>query len=90
MPNYKLPLVKDVFYTVFEKTKTFVVEAGRIIFAISILLWGLASFGPSEKFSQAEEIITTQYAAQNLDAEDLEYKIASYKLENSTSVFWGG
>ncbi len=83
MPNYKLPLVKDVFYTVFEKTKTFVVEAGRIIFAISILLWGLASFGPSEKFSQAEEIITTQYAAQNLDAEDLEYKIASYKLENS-------
>ena len=38
MPNYKLPLLKNVLITVFEKTKSFVVEAGRIMLAISILL----------------------------------------------------
>jgi ferrous iron transport protein B len=41
MPNYKLPLLKNVVLTVFEKTKSFVLEAGKIILAISILLLGI-------------------------------------------------
>ena len=44
MPNYKFPLLKNVAITVIEKTKTFVLEAGKIILAISIILWVMASF----------------------------------------------
>ena len=47
MPNYKAPSLKNVFYDVFEKTKAFVLDAGKIILAISIILWFLASHGPS-------------------------------------------
>jgi ferrous iron transport protein B len=60
MPNYKIPLLKNVLITVLEKTKSFVVEAGRIILAISILLWFMASFGPGDNFTQAEEIVKNQ------------------------------
>ena len=42
MPDYKLPLLKNVAITIFEKTKAFVLEAGKIILAISILLWVMA------------------------------------------------
>lgn len=83
MPNYKLPLIKNVALTVFEKTKSFVVEAGRIILAISILLWLMASFGPGKNFSEAEAIVKSQPNSQLLSPVELENEIASYKLEHS-------
>lgn len=83
MPNYKLPLLKNVLITVFEKTKSFVVEAGKIILAISILLWVMASFGPGEEFKNAEAIVREQQAVNQLSEEALLTKIASYKLEHS-------
>ncbi|HNU59839.1 MAG TPA: ferrous iron transport protein B, partial [Aquaticitalea sp.] len=45
MPTYKLPLLKNVAYTVLEKTKAFVINAGKIILAVSIILWFLATHG---------------------------------------------
>jgi len=81
MPNYKLPLLKNVGITVWEKTRTFVTEAGKIILAISILLWILASYGPGNDFSNAAEILETQYP--ELSGEVLENKINAYKLEHS-------
>ncbi len=83
MPNYKLPLLKNVGITVWEKTRAFVVEAGRIILAISILLWVMASYGPGENFSNAEDIVKTNAAYENISAAELEIKIASYRLEHS-------
>ena len=81
MPSYKLPLLKNVFITVIEKTKTFILEAGKIILAISIILWVMASYGPGKKFNNAEEIITAKY--NNISDTELEDKIASYQLEHS-------
>ena len=83
MPNYKLPLLKNVAFTVWEKTRSFVVEAGKIILAISILLWFMASFGPGKKFSNAKQIVAHQYSNQVLSDSELENKIASFRLENS-------
>lgn len=57
MPNYKLPLFKNVAYTVLEKTKSFVIGAGKIILAISIVLWFLGSNGISDQFKNAEVIV---------------------------------
>lgn len=83
MPNYKLPLFKNVAITVLEKTKSFVFGAGKIILAISIVLWFLASYGPGENFNNAETIVTEQYANQNLTDTELEQHVDSYKLEHS-------
>jgi len=83
MPNYKLPLLKNVTLTVLEKTKSFVFGAGKIILAISIVLWFLASYGPGDNFNHAETIIKTEYASQRLSEEDINQHIASYKLEHS-------
>ncbi|MCR8667097.1 ferrous iron transport protein B [Aestuariibaculum sp. M13] len=83
MPNYKLPLFKNVGLTVLEKTKSFVFGAGKIILAISIILWFLASYGPGDNFNKAEDIITKEYASQNLSEDELQQHIASFKLEHS-------
>jgi len=83
MPNYKLPLLKNVGITVFEKTKAFVFGAGKIILAISIVLWFLASYGPGDDFNNAEAIVTSQVDSQNLNEEELTQKIDSYKLKHS-------
>ncbi|OZV70729.1 ferrous iron transport protein B [Winogradskyella aurantia] len=83
MPNYKLPLPRNVALTVVEKTKAFVFGAGKIILAISIVLWFLASYGPGEAFNNAETIVTEQYATANLSEAELQQKIASHKLEHS-------
>ena len=81
MPGYKIPLLKNVGITVLEKTKTFVFEAGKIILAISIVLWILASYGPGDAFNNAEDIISNQHT--ELSGVDLDDKIAAYKLEHS-------
>src|SRR5690606_6685481 len=60
MPNYKLPMAKNVALNVVEKTKAFVLGAGKIIMAISIILWVLASYGPGEDFNNAEDIVSSQ------------------------------
>jgi len=83
MPNYKLPLFKNVALTVIEKTKSFIFGAGKIILAISIVLWFLASYGPGDEFNNAEDIVNTEYGLQNLSADELQQKIASHKLEHS-------
>ena len=82
MPNYKLPSIKNVFFEVLEKTKSFVLEAGKIILALSIVLWFLASNGPSS-FDNAEQNTIENVANQNLSVDELQQKIASAKLENS-------
>lgn len=83
MPNYKLPLLKNVVINVVEKTKAFVVGAGKIILSIAIILWFLASNGPNKNFSEAERIITTKTENSGLSQVDLKNRVASYKLENS-------
>ena len=81
MPGYKIPLFKNVAFTVIEKTKTFIFEAGKIILAISIVLWVLASYGPGENFNSAESIVKTNHTA--LNEVELGNEIAAFKLEHS-------
>jgi len=64
MPNYKLPLLKNVAITVGEKTKSFVFGAGKIILAISIVLWFLGSNGLSDNFKQADRVVAEKIAQE--------------------------
>ena len=83
MPNYKLPLFKNVAINVVEKTKAFVFGAGKIILAISVVLWFLASNGPTENFKNAETIIHAKTEKITQSEIEIENEVASYKLENS-------
>ena len=80
MPNYRIPLLKNVVITIVEKTKSFVLEAGKIILAISILLWVMASNGPGATFKNAPEIVAAQAAVTEAN---FEQKLSAYKLEHS-------
>ena len=75
MPSYKIPDWKTVAYTIVEKVKVFLFDAGKIIIAISIVLWFLSSFAPGNKFEQIEK----KWAG----IENAEMQIASEKLEHS-------
>ncbi len=68
MPNYKLPLFKNVAYTVWEKTKSFVFGAGKIILAISIVLWFLGSNGYSDNFKNADTIVAERVQEDGFSA----------------------
>ncbi|GAA0891908.1 ferrous iron transport protein B [Fulvivirga kasyanovii] len=89
LPTYKMPRWKNVGLTMYEKSKTFVFEAGKIILAISIVLWVLASYGPGDKLERAEEIVAQTYSQENLTQEQLENKVESFKLENSYAGIFG-
>ncbi|MGY8987052.1 MAG: ferrous iron transport protein B [Flavobacteriales bacterium] len=75
IPSYKIPDYKTVLYTIVEKVKVFLFDAGKVIIAISIVLWVLSSYAPSGKFEQIEK----DYAS----VENPEYDIQSKKLEAS-------
>jgi ferrous iron transport protein B len=83
MPNYKLPLLKNIGLTVLEKTKAFVYGAGKIILALSIIIWFLGSHGPGRRFADAPAIVTAKPESKSLTESQLNDAITSYQLENS-------
>ena len=81
MPDYKLPVFRNLISSVFQKCKVFVVDAGKVIMVISILLWALASYGPGDRIENAETTISNKYPELNEDA--FQAKVSAYQLENS-------
>ena len=83
LPTYRVPKWSNVGYTIVEKTKAFVFEAGKIILAISVILWVLASYGPGDTLQNAEAIVLEESKNLRLTEEELADRVAAYKLENS-------
>ena len=82
MPNYKLPLFKNVAYTVIEKSKSFVYGAGKIILAISIVLWFLGTNGYSDDFTNAEKLVQNKIATEGFtiyNQEDITKSLVAYE-----------
>ncbi len=83
LPVYKMPRWKNVGITIFEKSKTFVLEAGKVIVAISIILWVLASYGPGDNLEAAGQKAVTEAEAKGLSEKQEQNLIAAYQLESS-------
>lgn len=83
LPVYRMPRWNNVFYTMYEKVKAFVFEAGKVIIAISIILWVLASYGPADKRAQMHEKYKSEEFKNKYTPEDLEKMQAADKLETS-------
>lgn len=83
MPAYKSPRWGNVGIEVFEKVKIFVLDAGKIILAISIILWALASFGPGDDMEKFARKVPVPTAQTEQAMSDYESEVASVKLEHS-------
>ncbi len=80
MPRYLLPSIKNVFFTIWENTKAFIWNAGKIIVAASIILYVLGTNG-GEKYRNTEQFVQSKYP--ELSQTELAPKISSYELEHS-------
>ncbi len=88
-PPYKVPRWKNVGITIIEKVKAFIWEAGKVIIAISIILWALATYGPVESMKAAETNAIADAKISHLTEKQLENKIAANKLEASYAGRFG-
>lgn len=83
LPQYKPPIWKNAFLNVKEKVSTFIMEAGKVILIISVVLWFLASYGPSVAMENATQEATSYIESNNLAEEDADNYMASKKIEAS-------
>jgi len=83
LPTYRSPRWKNVFQTMWSKAKIFVVDAGRVIMIISLILWALSSFGPKEKMHAATLAYEQALAVPGADTAQADYSFANAKLESS-------
>lgn len=83
MPSYKMPRWGNLGISVWEKVRVFVVDAGKIILAISIVLWALATYGPSDNMKKAGIAAKQEAIELNLNKEETSNLINSAKLEHS-------
>ncbi len=85
LPVYRLPQLKTVFLTMFDKVKVFLWDAGKVIVAVSIILWALSSYGPGDAMAKIETKYndTTNIAIKNLSSEEKEILKNSEKLSAS-------
>jgi ferrous iron transport protein B len=82
LPVYRMPRWNNVVHSMYDRAKTFVFEAGKVIIAVSVILWVLASYGPGNRFANVEQKYRQpQYKQATPDS--LKRMIASEKLENS-------
>ena len=87
LPTFKLPRWNHVGLTVYDSVRSFVWEAGRVILAISIVLWVLASYGPGDAMERAETRVRQQSAT--IKSDESEKRVASERLEASYAGQFG-
>jgi ferrous iron transport protein B len=83
LPSYKSPRWGNVGITVWEKVRVFVWDAGKVILAISIILWAMATFGPGDRMEKAAINAENHAKELKLSQNETERFVASAKLENS-------
>lgn len=85
LPVYRSPRWKNVGITMVEKARIFVMDAGRVIIVISLLLWFLSSYGPSAKMHRVDEKYTALKAQAKTEEEKaaVEKQFNAERLQNS-------
>lgn len=89
MPIYRMPRWENIALLIYQKCKAFVVEAGKVIIVISVILWFAASFGPPKKMSEIDQRYTTQIATNPTQKTQLEIAQKTEKLEASYAGVFG-
>lgn len=87
LPVYRSPKWRNVFLTVWEKVTVFVRDAGKIIIAISIILWVAASYGPPGAMKTAEQSVAVYNISKTVESQ--EHALAAAKLKASYAGMFG-
>ena len=89
LPTYRTPRLKNVGQAMVNKARIFVTDAGKIIMVISLVLWGLSTFGPAKRMAT----VTSKYEGligQHPALKDsLETEWSAEKLQNSYAGILG-
>ncbi len=80
LPAYRMPRWNNLGITLWEKVRLFIFEAGKVILAISVILWVLASYGPGDRMAHAAE--NTERAVDMTD-QQYEARLNAVRLSNS-------
>jgi len=83
LPVYRMPRWSNVLYSMYERSKAFVFQAGKVIIAVSVILWVMASYGPGDRFAKIDQRYSQAQYKQTMSADSLSRAISSAKLENS-------
>lgn len=83
LPVYRSPQWRTVGLTIFDKVKSFLIDAGKIILAISVLLWFLSSHAPGNKIQIIEKKYETADMLKKYNDAERKLKISSEQLEVS-------
>jgi ferrous iron transport protein B len=83
LPVYRMPRWKNVGYSMYDRSKAFVLQAGKVIIAVSVILWVLASYGPGDRFEKIDQKYQQPQYTKTIKSDELQRIIASDKLENS-------
>ena len=89
LPIYRSPRWNNVLYTMIEKAKVFVFDAGKVIMVISLLLWVLSSYGPKDVMKETAVKYDALITAQPAQALILEKQKQSELLQNSYAGVMG-
>lgn len=89
LPVYKMPRWKNIGFSLIENTKIFIFQAGKVILAISIVLWFLASFGPEKSFYEIENKTKIELSNSDYNEKEIQNIIASNKLKASFAGILG-
>ena len=83
LPNFKVPRINNIIFSMLNKGKIFIKEAGKIIVIVSILLWFLSSFGPPSQRERIEEKYSNEQFIAEHTEEEIEVLKGSELLEYS-------
>ena len=89
LPQYQWPRLKNIGITCFTKGKSFVWEAGKIIFLVSLVLWYLTSFGPKEEFKRIEVEVAYEVKTNKITLYEANLSLALQKQEHSYAGYFG-
>jgi ferrous iron transport protein B len=83
MPLYRVPKLSGIGLTIYQKSFIFLRDAGKVIIAISVILWVMASHGPPSKMKAAEMAYNNPDSAKKYTPRQIENFVAAGKLKES-------
>jgi len=89
LPTYRSPRWKNITQTMVNKAKVFVTDAGKIIMIISLILWGLSSFGPGGRMKAVTQRYEQLKSLPGANINDLDKQEHAARLENSYAGILG-
>ncbi|MEJ7769721.1 MAG: nucleoside recognition domain-containing protein, partial [Chitinophagaceae bacterium] len=89
LPTYRSPRWRNVGFTMVEKAKIFVTDAGKVIMIISLILWALSSFGPPGRMDKVALQFEQLKKEQPANEKSLEKEKNAAILENSYAGLLG-